>query len=170
MQNHHLRGITETEDTVELFLTSGEKRGLLYGSCAYVTDEPVVIDIRTEKGNIRLERDILEIQTAEGKERFVFPEDPKLGKSYWGAGHKRCINDFYRSLTDGKPYRNDVASCVNTMSVLLAAYDQIVYKGIVCTICIKRSRIYMEVRLFCSYNEPVNKFMSNTACNLPFST
>ena len=124
MQNHHLRGITETEDTVELFLTSGEKRGLLYGSCAYVTDEPVVIDIRTEKGNIRLERDILEIQTAEGKERFVFPEDPKLGKSYWGAGHKRCINDFYRSLAEGKPYRNDVASCENTMSVLLAAYDQ----------------------------------------------
>ena len=124
MANHHLRGVITEEDTVEMFFRAGEKRGLLYGSNACVRDEPVLLEIQAEKGNLRLESDTLEIRTETGSEVRRCPEDESLGKSYWGAGHKACITDFYRSLTENLPIRNSLASCENTVNALLTAYEQ----------------------------------------------
>ena len=46
------------------------------------------------------------------------------GRSYWGAGHKACIADFYRSIETGTPYPNAPASCEATMQTLLKLYAQ----------------------------------------------
>ena len=124
MANHHLRGIIPEEDTVELFLQSGSRRGLLYASCAGVRDEPVILEVQLEQGNLRLEADRLEIRTAQGTEVRECPAGPIPGKSYWGAGHRACIADFYQSLAEGRPLRNSLASCEDTMETLLAAYEQ----------------------------------------------
>ena len=124
MANHHLRDIIPEEDTVELYLQAGEKRGLLYASCAGVRDEPVILEIQAERGNLRLEEDRLEIRTPQGIEIRGCPVDPLLGKSYWGSGHRACIADFYEALRDGRTPKNNLASCEDTVEVLLQAYEQ----------------------------------------------
>ena len=124
MANHHLRGVIPEEDTVEMFLQSGAKRGLLYASCASAKDEPVIIDITAERGSLRLEEDTLLVRTPEKTETIHFSPDPRLGRSYWGSGHLKCIADFYRSLTENAPIRNSVASCTDTMEALFEAYGQ----------------------------------------------
>ena len=43
----------------------------------------------------------------------------------WGAGHKACIADFYRSIAEKTPFANDPASCEATMRTLLAVYAMI---------------------------------------------
>ena len=50
--------------------------------------------------------------------------DEKIGHAYWGAGHKRCIEDFYRCLPHPEAYKNSAASCENTMRTLLKVYEQ----------------------------------------------
>ena len=124
MANHHLAGETEVEDTVCLYLTSENRRGLLYATGAGYRDDPVILEIGTEKGSLRLEDTSLEIRTAEGTERMDFTEDVRLGKSYWGAGHRRCISSFYEALSRGEPVPNDPESCADTMETVLAAYEQ----------------------------------------------
>ena len=124
MMNHHLQEEITEEDTVCLYLTSGERRGLLYATGAGYRDDPVMLEIGTEKGSLRLEEDILEIRTGEKTERICCGEDARLGKSAWGAGHRRCIADFYRALTEGEPVPIDPESCAATMETVLAAYEQ----------------------------------------------
>lgn len=124
MSNHHLRGQIEVEDTAEIWLRNGNGTGILYTSTAYGTDEPVLIDIAAERGKLRLENDTLTVYRDGNETRLVLPEDEKLGKSYWGAGHRKCIADFYESLKTGKPCRNNVESCRVTVETMLKIYEQ----------------------------------------------
>ena len=124
MSNHHLNGDIEVEDTAEIWLRNENGTGLLYASTAYGRDEPVLIDIATERGNIRMENDRLTV-VCDGKEAgYIIPDDEKLGKSYWGAGHKKCISDFYESLRNGRACRNDIESCRDTVETMLTVYEQ----------------------------------------------
>ena len=118
MANHHLRGVTEEEDTAAICLTSGKQRGLLYVSCAGAADDPPFLEIRAEKGCLRMENGSLELRTADGTEP-VDCSAYRQGKS----GHRLCIEDFYHSLADGSPLRNDVPTCADTMHAVLAAYE-----------------------------------------------
>ena len=124
MANLHLRGVIPEEDTVAMYLRSGEKRGLLYATGAAAGDEPVILEIKTTRGRIRLEDEELELKTEEGIQRVSCPGDQKLGKSYWGSGHGKCIADFYHSLETGEPFRNSPESCEETMETLFQAYDE----------------------------------------------
>lgn len=124
MANHHLREVIPEEDTVEMFLRAEDRRGLLYASCAGARDEPVILEIQTEEGSLRLEGEQLAIRRGAETEIRNCPADPMLGKSYWGSGHRACIADFYRSLTEKKPIFNSLASCEDTMETLLTAYEQ----------------------------------------------
>ncbi len=124
MANHHLQDIMPEEDTVEMYLRTGERRGLLYASCAGVRDEPVILEIQAERGNLRLEENRLEIRTEQGVEIRECGMDKALGKSYWGAGHRACIADFYQALSEGRPQKNSLASCEDTVEALMCAYEQ----------------------------------------------
>ena len=124
MDNQHLMDVMQEEDTVAMYLLCGERRGTLYAATSSVRDEPVILEIQAEKGKLRLEDNRLEIHTREGIQIRSFQEDQRQGKSYWGAGHERCIADFYDALRTGRTWRNTVSSCENTMEALLAAYDQ----------------------------------------------
>ena len=124
MANHHLRREIEVEDTAEIWLRNQNGTGILYATTAYGRDEPVLIDIATEKGTLRLENDTLTVCRNGEETRLILPDDEKLGKSYWGAGHKKCIADFYDSLKKGCPCRNNIESCRVTIETMLTVYEQ----------------------------------------------
>ena len=124
MRNHHLRGVTEVEDTAEIWLRKEDRTALIYASTAYCADRPVIIELHFEKADVRLENDTLTL--LQGEEQTVIPcrMDASLGRSYWGAGHKTCIQDFYRCVRTGEPYLNRPEGCEDTMRTLFEIYRQ----------------------------------------------
>lgn len=124
MANHHLRGISEEEDTLEAFWRSGDATGLFYVSTAYSSDAPVLIEVQLEKAVLRVENDTLTVICGEETTVTHYPMTSGFGKSYWGSGHENCIRDFYASLAAKAPYRNDIASVANTMDAVLRIYEQ----------------------------------------------
>ena len=124
LRNHHLKDSIEVEDTAEIYLRKGDIPALLYASTAYSQDAPVIIELHLEQAVLRLEGDVLTV-IQEGKKQEISCEtDPVIGRSYWGAGHKACIADFYRSIEEGTPYANRPACCEDTMATLLKLYAQ----------------------------------------------
>ncbi len=125
MANRHLKGAIEVEDTVDAYLTLGGKPALFYATTAYTDDAPVQIELHLEKASLQLlGTDRLEIRTREGIQVKTFQGDEALGKGYWGNGHIACIADFYDSLTQKRPYQNDLASVANTVDAMLRMYEQ----------------------------------------------
>lgn len=124
LRNHHLKGVTEVEDTAEIYLKKQDQAALLYFSTAYVEDAPVLIELQLERAVLRLEDDRLEIRHDGKTQTIEFEKETRMGRAYWGAGHKKCIRDFYRSIAENRPYQNDAASCEDTMQVLLGIYAQ----------------------------------------------
>ena len=120
---HRLRGVIEVEDTAEIYLRKGDVPALLYASNGYSMDAPVIIELHLEKAVIRLETDTMTVLRGGEKEEFLCTTNPVPGRSYWGAGHKACITDFYRCLETGEVYRNAPAGCEDTMQTLLKLYE-----------------------------------------------
>ena len=124
LRNHHLRGVTEVEDTAEIYLKAQDKVALLFFSTAYTEDAPVLIELQLERAVLRLEDDRLEIRQGADIQTVTFEKETRMGRAYWGAGHKKCIRDFYDSIREGRPYRNSAASCDDTVQAMLAVYAQ----------------------------------------------
>lgn len=122
MHNHHLREAIEVEDTAEIYLEKGGVPALLYASNAYSQDAPVILEMHFDQAVIRLEGDLMTVIRDGRKQEILCTTDPVIGRSYWGAGHKACIADFYRSMETKTPYQNDPASCENTMRTLFRLY------------------------------------------------
>lgn len=122
MHNHHLREAIEVEDTAEIYLEKGGVPALLYASNAYSQDAPVILEMHFDQAVIRLEGDLMTVIRDGRKQEILCTTDPVIGRSYWGAGHKACIADFYRSMEAKMPYQNDPASCENTMRTLFRLY------------------------------------------------
>ncbi len=124
LRNHHLRAAIEVEDTAEIYLRRGNVPALLYASTAYSQDAQVMLELHLEQAVIRIEGDLMTVTKDGQKQEMTCVTDPVLGRSYWGAGHKACIADFYNSIENGTPYQNDPASCDATMQTLLKLYEQ----------------------------------------------
>ena len=124
MANHHLRDAIEVEDTVEAYLILGGVPVLFYATTAYTQDAPVLIELHLEKAVLRLESDALEIRTGEGVEHKNFEVPATLGKGYWGNGHATCIADFYASIAENRPFRNNLDSVRDTADLMLTMYEQ----------------------------------------------
>lgn len=124
MRNTHLRDSIEVEDTAEIYLRKGNIPALLYASTAYSQDAPVMIELHFSQAVLRLEGDVMTVIREGKKEEITCVTDPVIGRSYWGAGHKACIADFYRCIETGTSYQNDPSSCEATMQTLLKLYAQ----------------------------------------------
>ena len=124
MRNHRLRGTIEVEDTLEIYLRRGDVPALLYASNAYSQDAPVLLELHFERAVVRLEGDVMTVIQDGGKRELPCETDPVIGRSYWGAGHKACIRDFYRCLQAGLPYPNAPETCAATMQTLFEIYRQ----------------------------------------------
>ena len=124
LRNRHLRDAIEVEDTAEIYLQKDGVPALLYASNAYSQDAPVMIELHFERAVIRLEGDTMTVIRDGNKQEIACVTDPVIGRSYWGAGHKACIADFYRSIENRTRYQNAPASCEATMRVLMTLYDR----------------------------------------------
>ena len=124
LRNHHLRDAIEVEDTAEIYLRKGNVPALLYASNAYSQDAPMILELHFDQAVIRLEGDLMTVVRDGKKQEIPCVTDPVLGRSYWGAGHKACIADFYHSIETCTPYQNAPASCDATMQTLLKLYSQ----------------------------------------------
>ena len=88
------------------------------------SDAPVLLELQFQDAVLRMEDDRLELRRQGETTRLPCPADEKMGPSYWGAGHKRCIEDFYRCMRHPEAYKNNADSCEDTMQVLLKVYEK----------------------------------------------
>ena len=125
MENRHLRGVVEVEDTVESHIAFGDAVGLFYASTAYAGNAPTLLEILCERATLRMEPGTLDIIPVDGeRERRVFTRPEPLGKDYWGNGHVPCIADFYARLDAGLPPAVGVPEVDATVRLMLDMYAQ----------------------------------------------
>lgn len=123
--NRHLKGVIETEDTLEAYIRfENGAKAIFYATTAYVTDSPVLVEVACENRLIRFEGDDITVQEKDGtKQTETLKNDAAIGKSYWGSGHGACIGAFYDSINGGEDFMNGLESTENTMKLMFAAYE-----------------------------------------------
>ncbi len=126
MQNHHLKGVAEVEDTIEAWMTfDNGKRACFYATTAYITDAPTILELTFENGRATLTGNMIQVQEKDFPPKILLCESTEkgIGKSYWGNGHVACIKDFYSCLQTGQDFRNDCNGVRNTLYTTMRIYD-----------------------------------------------
>ena len=108
---------------VGVYLRKGDVPALLYASNGYSQDAPVLLELHFDRAVVRLEGDVMTVIQDGKKQEIPCETDPVIGRSYWGAGHKACIADFYRCIAEGTAYANRPACCDDTLRTMLRLYD-----------------------------------------------
>lgn len=124
IMNDHLQGVIEGEDTatVLLELSSGAK-AVFYGTTAYSSNAPVLIEAAYENVTFRTEGErLFEIGKNGTITEIPLDEQTAGGKKYWGSGHPTIIGDFYESIAENRPFGVDAFSGGNAPKVVFAAY------------------------------------------------
>ncbi len=125
MANHHLKNVIEVEDTFEANIDFGGRAAIFFATTGHCVDSPVLVELICENCLIRMEETEVTISWNNGEKEhhsLSAPGSKNLGKSYWGSSHKLCISDFYESVLQGTPFRNDIPGVKNTVELMLAAY------------------------------------------------
>ncbi|MFD3258383.1 Gfo/Idh/MocA family protein [Paenibacillus lentus] len=137
-----LRDIIEVEDTAEatLFYKDG-KAGMFYATNGHSENSPFFIEMHMEKGLLRyMDNQLMLVSGGDVQllESDVFSADqqPAVGKSYWGQGHARLIDQFYRKLAYGDGSYVPLQETAYSMGLLDAIYAS------------SRSRCKQTVELF----------------------
>ena len=124
INNHHLTGKIQVEDTVEAWMKfSGGKRACFYASNGYAADAPVILECTCERGSITMLDQMVLVCDSKRREQFTFQEPEGIGKNCWGSSHVKCIRDFYEKLESGERFRNDLAGVENTLKTVMKIYD-----------------------------------------------
>ena len=120
ISNKSLDGIIEVEDTADAYLTFGSgARGVFYATNAYVTTQPVQIELLFEKAKFRYADGIL--YDLQGDPQVIASDSPAAqGKKYWGNGHTRLIEQFYTALENGTRDYITLSDAYNSSKALLA--------------------------------------------------
>ena len=126
LANRHLPGVIEVEDTLEAAVEFAAGRGLFYATTAHCVDAPVLLELVCERLTLRIEGEEVTVRRSDGVERRDFSQSAgqAAGKSYWGASHGRCIEDFYRCVQSGERFPNDTAGVAHTVELMLEIYDR----------------------------------------------
>ena len=123
MDNFHLDGVIEVEDTVAAYMRFGSAVGSFYATTAYAVDAPVIIEIACERGTLRIDGSDVGVFSG-GEWQFTKTEIPKEGeKAYWGNGHVRCIADYYECLRTGAPFASTFTQAIPTIECMLSIYE-----------------------------------------------
>ncbi|MCR5092414.1 MAG: Gfo/Idh/MocA family oxidoreductase [Lachnospiraceae bacterium] len=135
MANHHLADVVfldsgedvriEVEDTIEAWMRfPGGRRACFYASNGYAADAPVLLELQGETGRISMNGQEVTLYKQDGEIQHHFCEEKSgIGKGYWGAGHKACIEDFYQTQDHGEKFQNDLTGVENTFSTMMAIYE-----------------------------------------------
>ncbi len=123
LSNHHLKGIIEVEDTLEVYMAFGQAPGLFYATTAYCMNSPVLLEIACENGTLRLEGQALSLLWKDGRTQRLEYETPlNVAKDYWGGSHITCIADFYDALEAGRETPLGLDKIKDTIETLFAIY------------------------------------------------
>lgn len=121
--NHRLKTEIEVEDTVSALISYPDARLSFYATNGYTEDAAPLIEIQCETMNLRMEGDTLYSKKPGGDwEQIPVEKQAPLGKSYWGAGHIVCIQDFYASILEDRPFALELPAVEDTVRLMLMIY------------------------------------------------
>ena len=125
MSAKRLDEVIEVEDTVDMLLTSSSgARFVFYASNCSVGNTPISMIVKCEKGELRLNGNVLTIKGPDGETTEDYTSGVAYGKDYWGSGHGFLIEDFYRCLCEGKPFSIQPEDALKTTILTDKAYTQ----------------------------------------------
>ena len=121
--NHRLKTEIEVEDTVSALISYPNARMSFYATNGYAEDCPPLMEIRCENMHLRMEGNTLFRKEKDGAwEQIEVEQQETLGKSYWGGGHISCINDFYSSIAENRPFALELSAVEETVRLMLMIY------------------------------------------------
>ena len=99
-----LTGLDVEDTATVVFDHANGARSVLFATVANVADDPVTIEVVTERATLLIRGD-LTVAYADGRVETVAERRASTGgRSYWGASHELLIADFYRTLPDPEPF------------------------------------------------------------------
>lgn len=123
LSTKRLKGIIEVEDTVDILMTDGDKRRLLfYTSNCYIKNAPVELEIICENGSIRMTGNVVEVEKGDQITRKDYTSGTVLGKDYWGSGHGFLIDDFYQCIREERPFPVDGREAFASVRLMESVY------------------------------------------------
>ena len=123
MANHRLKTEIEVEDTMSALVFYPGARMSFYATNGYTEDSEPIIEVQCENLHLRMEGNSLYCrQGTDGWQKIEVETIQPLGKSYWGAGHILCIDDFYRSIAEDRPFYLAFSSIEQTARLMLMIY------------------------------------------------
>ncbi|SEB35831.1 Predicted dehydrogenase [Paramicrobacterium humi] len=113
----------EVEDTAEMTLQhENGARSVFYATNTHATNDPVSIDIVTERAELSIRGD-LTVSYADGTVETVTEALTATGeRSYWGVSHERLIGDFYATLDDTAPFWISPADGASVVEIIYDVY------------------------------------------------
>lgn len=122
--NHRLKTEIEVEDTVSALISYPDARLSFYATNGYTEDSDPLMELHCEHMHLRIEGNTL-FQKMRGQdwEKIQVAAQKPLGKSYWGAGHIVCIQDFYDSIAENRPFALELPGVEETIHLMLMIYQ-----------------------------------------------
>lgn len=118
-----LKGVIETEDTCDVYMTGPDgERLLFYCSNCYVKNAPVELEIICEKGSVRMVGNLVATEIDGVTQTRDFTSGTVFGKDYWGSGHGFLIDDFYQKLASGQRFPISGEEAIVSVKLLHAVY------------------------------------------------
>lgn len=97
--------------------------GCVYANCFYVYDAPIYLEIVGEKGRAEILASRADIYVGNKRIHVEPTVEPTTGKTYWGASHSRQIQNYYKSLLEGKQPDIDGRQGRVAAAMVLAMYE-----------------------------------------------
>lgn len=124
MDNQHLIGKIEVEDTMAAYIRYPSVVANFYASTSYAGNVPPIVEVLCEKAMLRIEDNRVFIFHKNGPIEVKECVKPQvLGKNYWGASHENCIRDFYDAVERNVPFSLNFSNLKPTIELMLKAYE-----------------------------------------------
>lgn len=122
--NHHLKGRIDVEDTMSAYITYPNAVASFYVTTSYIADPAPIIELCCENMTIRIEElEVTCYYKNHEVEKIPVHSKKGYGKSYWGAGHEDCIQDFYQSIEENQNFFLNLEEMETTIQLMLGAYE-----------------------------------------------
>ncbi len=119
-----LGDVIEVEDTADALLEMNNGAGgLFYASNAYTNSTPPRVELNFENVTFRYADERLYKITNDNVSIIEQDNNIPEGKQYWGCGHKKVINEFYKVLSGEKGSYITLEDAIHVMKVLFAFYE-----------------------------------------------
>lgn len=119
--NRHLSGTIEVEDTASALFRYEDGRVFnFFATTASGADMPVQVMLTTEDGHTVVAAN--DTVTVDGEIRPSASGSARYGKAVWGDGHATLVADFYRAITENRPFPINGREAAKVVRAILAIY------------------------------------------------